>query len=183
MVTFRSPKPSLRVRVLLPLPNLNGVSTPFFLTYNTNTYKSKLAHNIMDLINTNKKLRHNCRSFYFVYLDYFATSVALDSLITLTLIWPGYSISLSIFFAISFARNTIDLSSTSSGLTIILTSLPAWIAYAFSTPLKLVAMPSSCSNLLIYASRDSLLAPGLADEIASAVCTIIASKDLYSTST
>ena len=41
---------------------------------------------------------------------YFANSVALVSLITLTLICPGYSSSSSIFLAISLAKNNVSLS-------------------------------------------------------------------------
>jgi hypothetical protein len=58
-------------------------------------------------------------------LPYFAVSMALVSLTTVTFIWPGYSISFSIFLAISLARVCTILSSTSSGSTIILTSRPA----------------------------------------------------------
>ena len=59
---------------------------------------------------------------------YFAYSTPRNSLMTLTLIWPGYSNSASIFLAISFARKSACASSTCSGFTITRTSLPAWIA-------------------------------------------------------
>ena len=54
-------------------------------------------------------------------------------------------------------------------------SRPACIANDFSTPAKEFAISSNFSNLLIYESRVSLLAPGLAAEIASAACTSTAS--------
>ena len=59
---------------------------------------------------------------------YFAYSMALVSRIRLTLIWPGYSSSSSIFLAISRARMTMRSSETSSGLIITRTSRPAWMA-------------------------------------------------------
>ena len=60
--------------------------------------------------------------------DYFAYSMALVSRMTLTLIWPGYSSSASIFLAMSRARRIILSSVTSSGFTMIRTSRPAWMA-------------------------------------------------------
>ena len=60
--------------------------------------------------------------------DYFAYSMALVSRMTLTLIWPGYSNSASIFLAMSRARRIILSSVTSSGFTMIRTSRPAWMA-------------------------------------------------------
>ena len=65
---------------------------------------------------------------------YFAYSTALVSRITLILIWPGYSSSASIFLAMSRARMIMLSSVTSSGLTMMRTSRPAWMANAFSTP-------------------------------------------------
>ena len=59
---------------------------------------------------------------------YFAYSTALVSRMTLTLIWPGYSSSASIFLASSRASRTILSSVTSSGLTMMRTSRPAWMA-------------------------------------------------------
>lgn len=59
---------------------------------------------------------------------YLAYSIFLDSLITFTFICPGYSISFSTLFAMSLAMIVISASDTFSGFTIILTSLPAWIA-------------------------------------------------------
>ena len=64
----------------------------------------------------------------FFHFTYFAYSTPRNSRITFTLIWPGYSNSASIFFAISFARKSACASSTCSGFTITRTSLPAWIA-------------------------------------------------------
>ena len=61
-------------------------------------------------------------------LYYLAYSMALVSRIRLTLIWPGYSSSSSIFLAISRARMTMRSSETSSGLIITRTSRPAWMA-------------------------------------------------------
>ena len=60
--------------------------------------------------------------------NYFANSTALVSRITLTLIWPGYSSSDSIFLAMSRARRIMLSSVTTSGLTMIRTSRPAWMA-------------------------------------------------------
>ena len=59
---------------------------------------------------------------------YLAYSMALVSRRRLTLIWPGYSSSSSIFLAISRARSTIWSSLTWSGLTMMRTSRPAWMA-------------------------------------------------------
>ena len=59
---------------------------------------------------------------------YFAYSMALVSRMTLTLIWPGYSSSDSIFLAMSRARRIMASSPTSSGLTMMRTSRPAWMA-------------------------------------------------------
>ncbi len=56
---------------------------------------------------------------------YFAYSTALVSLITFTLICPGYSSSLSIFLTMSRAISIVLSSLISSGLTMILTSRPA----------------------------------------------------------
>lgn len=71
----------------------------------------------------NRQWGVHCRLF-----DYFANSIALVSRMTLTLIWPGYSSSASIFLAMSRARRIILSSVTSSGLTIMRTSRPAWMA-------------------------------------------------------
>ena len=60
--------------------------------------------------------------------DYLANSTALVSRMTLTLIWPGYSSSDSIFLATSRASRIILSSLTSSGLTMMRTSRPAWMA-------------------------------------------------------
>ena len=60
--------------------------------------------------------------------SYFANSVARDSRITVTLIWPGYSSVDSISRAISRERSTAMSSSTSPGLTITRRSRPACIA-------------------------------------------------------
>ena len=100
----------------------------------------------------------------------------------LTLIWPGYSSSFSILLTISLATIVIWSSEITSGLTIILTSLPAWIANDFSTPSNEVAISSSFWSLWIYVSTSSRLAPGLAAEIASAAWTIAAIRVLASTS-
>ena len=56
---------------------------------------------------------------------YFAYSTALVSRMTLTLIWPGYSSSCSIFLAMSRARRIMLSSLTTSGLTIMRISRPA----------------------------------------------------------
>ena len=61
-------------------------------------------------------------------LIYLAYSTALVSRMTLTLIWPGYSSSDSIFLAISRASRIMLSSVTSSGLTMMRTSRPAWMA-------------------------------------------------------
>ena len=98
------------------------------------------------------------------------------------MICPGYSISFSTLFATFLASNVISLSEIFSGFTTILTSLPACIAKDFSTPSNESAISSNFSNLLIYASKVSLLAPGLDAEIASAACTKTASIVFGSTS-
>ena len=59
---------------------------------------------------------------------YLAVSMARVSRITVTLIWPGYSRLSSIFLAMSLARRRAPRSSTSSGLTRMRISRPAWIA-------------------------------------------------------
>ena len=59
---------------------------------------------------------------------YFAYSTAFVSRMTLTLIWPGYSSSDSIFLARSWASRIMLSSVTSSGLTMTRTSRPAWMA-------------------------------------------------------
>ncbi len=59
---------------------------------------------------------------------YFAYSIARDSRITVTLIWPGYSRAASISRAISCESSTAWSSSISSGLTITRISRPAWSA-------------------------------------------------------
>jgi len=56
---------------------------------------------------------------------YFAKSTAFVSRMTLTLIWPGYSSSFSIFLARSCASRIMLSSVTSSGLTMMRTSRPA----------------------------------------------------------
>ena len=76
---------------------------------------------------TTKKQGENLAFFDFNFY-YFANSVARHSLMTFTFICPGYSISCSIFCAISFARNSVCASFTCSGFTITRTSLPACIA-------------------------------------------------------
>ena len=64
-------------------------------------------------------------AFLLEKICYFAYSTRLTSLITFTLICPGYSSSASSFFAISFAMNMVFESSISSGFTMTLISLPA----------------------------------------------------------
>ena len=65
----------------------------------------------------------------FVFLDsYFAYSVLRVSRMTLTRIWPGYSISFSMVLAISLASTLVPSSVTSSGLTMMRTSRPLWMA-------------------------------------------------------
>jgi hypothetical protein len=59
---------------------------------------------------------------------YRATSLTRLSRITVTLIWPGYSRSLSICLEISKASLAATRSSTSEGWTITRISRPAWIA-------------------------------------------------------
>ena len=59
---------------------------------------------------------------------YLANSVARVSRMTLTLIWPGYSSSFSMRLTISLAMSTESASLTCSGLTMMRTSRPAWIA-------------------------------------------------------
>ena len=59
---------------------------------------------------------------------YLAYSTALVSRMTLTLIWPGYSSSASIFLAMSRASRIMLSSVTTSGLTMMRTSRPAWMA-------------------------------------------------------
>ncbi len=60
--------------------------------------------------------------------SYFAKSVARDSRITVTLIWPGYSSSCSISRAISCESSTAPSSSSALGWTITRISRPACIA-------------------------------------------------------
>ena len=79
----------------------------------------------------------NCVSPYLAY------SITLVSLIILTLIWPGYSISSSIFLVIFLDFKIISSSEILSGLTITLISLPACIANDLSTPSKESAISSS----------------------------------------
>ena len=73
-----------------------------------------------------RKTRYHKR--YRAKQTYFAYSTALVSRMRLTLIWPGYSSSFSIFRAMSRARMIMLSSVTSSGLTMIRTSRPAWMA-------------------------------------------------------
>ena len=81
--------------------------------------------------------------------NYLASSCALVSLITVTLIVPGYCIVDSIFSLTSLAILWAPTSSTSSGLTITRSSLPAWTAKVLSIPLISFATFSSCSSLWI----------------------------------
>ena len=67
-------------------------------------------------------VRNGCR---FLNRGHFAYSTTLVSRMRWTLIWPGYSISSSIFLAMSRARMTIWSSETCSGLIITRTSRPA----------------------------------------------------------
>ena len=60
--------------------------------------------------------------------DHLAKSTARVSRMTLTLICPGYSISFSMRLTISLARMSAPASLTSSGLTMMRTSRPDWIA-------------------------------------------------------
>ena len=62
------------------------------------------------------------------FVPYFAYSVLRVSRMTLTRIWPGYSICSSIRLAISLAMTLMPSSVTSSGLTMIRTSRPDWMA-------------------------------------------------------
>lgn len=71
------------------------------------------------------------KEIFLFQLNYFAKSTLRVSRITLTLICPGYSSSLSILRAISLASNTVVSSLTSSGLTMIRISRPACTAYDF----------------------------------------------------
>ena len=75
-----------------------------------------------------QRKRAKLLSPFFLVLLYFAYSTLRNSRMTLTLIWPGYSSSASIFLAMSFARNMAWASSICSGLTMTRTSLPAWMA-------------------------------------------------------
>jgi len=61
-------------------------------------------------------------------ISYRAYSTLRTSRITVTLISPGYCISLSIFLAMSRAILALILSSTSLASTITRTSRPAWMA-------------------------------------------------------
>ena len=76
------------------------------------------------------KRKAPCLSTWGVWhcLDYLAYSTALVSRMTLTLIWPGYSSSASIFLAMSRASRIMLSSVTTSGLTMMRTSRPAWMA-------------------------------------------------------
>ena len=74
-----------------------------------------------------KKHRPFGRCFGF-WKNYLAYSTALVSRMTLTLIWPGYSSSCSIFLAMSRARRIMLSSVTTSGLTMMRISRPAWMA-------------------------------------------------------
>ena len=60
----------------------------------------------------------------------------LVSRITVILICPGNSMEPSTFFLISRESAMASRSVTRSGWTMTRTSRPAWMAYAFSTPLK-----------------------------------------------
>ena len=71
----------------------------------------------------------------FLFANYLAIFTALFSLITVTFICPGKVISVCIFCAISKLNVSLSASVTLSASTITLSSLPACIAYAFSTPL------------------------------------------------
>lgn len=68
-----------------------------------------------------------CRPFVFLKC-YLAMPKLRRSRMTVTLICPGYSISDSILFAISWARVSAIRSSTRSGSTMTRISRPAWIA-------------------------------------------------------
>ena len=74
------------------------------------------------------KSRMNRHTAYYTTCCYFAKSTLRVSRITFTLICPGYSNSLSILRATSFASNTKVSSFTCSGLTIIRISRPACTA-------------------------------------------------------
>src|SRR5512133_555909 len=81
--------------------------------------------------------------------DYLANSVARDSRITVTLIWPGYSSSCSMSRAISCESSAAWSSSISAGLTMTRISRPACSAYTFSTPSFFAASSSSASSRLM----------------------------------
>ena len=68
------------------------------------------------------------RTVLWFWKNYLAYSTALVSRMTLTLIWPGYSSSCSIFLAMSRARRIMLSSVTTSGLTMMRISRPAWMA-------------------------------------------------------
>src|SRR5690606_7307005 len=93
--------------------------------------------------------RRAAEEFEVVPYPHRAYSTARDSRTTVTWTWPGYSMSCSMRFAMSRASRTAEASSTLSGCTMMRISRPAWIAYALSTPGKLVAMFSSPSSRLM----------------------------------
>ena len=90
--------------------------------WNGETREDKSAYHRTQKSRRSHTLRRQMGPYYFAY------SMALVSRIRLTLIWPGYSSSSSIFLAISRARMTMRSSETSSGLIITRTSRPAWMA-------------------------------------------------------
>src|SRR4029077_9759107 len=77
-----------------------------------------------------------------------AYSTERVSRITVTLIWPGYCSSASIFLATSRESHRASSSVTRLASTTMRSSRPAWMANDFCTPLKPSAMCSSFSRRL-----------------------------------
>ena len=114
-----------RCSTVEPLPyNINYCIT---ISLFRQMIKEEIKIKIITFINT-KKISNKINLpliFCIVIFCYFAYSTLRVSLITLILICPGYSNSLSICFAISLAKIIESASEITSGLTITLISLPA----------------------------------------------------------
>ncbi len=129
-LTVKVPKPVITtlsplIKESLILPNtaltvcsaLLFVRPTFFATLSTSSF---LVMFTMMMSITQDKFPVN--------FNYLAMSTALTSRMTVTVICPGYVNSSSSFCLISWESLTVAASSTTSGLTITLISLPAWIA-------------------------------------------------------
>src|SRR4030042_3703415 len=99
----------------------NTLLTDYIILVNSQNF------NITRVIQAEFYSQQLCAYIYWSQAFYFAVvvSVARTSRMTVTFICPAYSASFSSFLAILRAKIITESSSTSSGLTIILTSRPA----------------------------------------------------------